>query len=87
MSEYGTPHDITEQLSKDLESFLEANFPKGSELSPLLSERFRHTTFSKQLTRHYLANEKSFMNLEKYCNGGSNKPFALLGEVEILFFE
>ncbi len=42
---YTNPSMMQEKLETDLERYIEEHYPKGSELSPLESERFRQVIF------------------------------------------
>jgi hypothetical protein len=77
---YPNPGQMAEQLMQDLEYYINQNYPKGSELSPLESERFRQNAYSKALTKSYLPNEKNFMVLDKHASNTSTTPLLVLGE-------
>jgi tetratricopeptide (TPR) repeat protein len=82
VSEYARPELVAEKIGADLAALVEALFPKGSELSPLQSERFRQAAFAKQLRRIYLASPEYSAELDKYVNGansGDEKPLVVVG--------
>lgn len=78
---YNKPNELEESIYQDLSSHIFQCYPKGSDLSPLESERFRHTSLSKKLERVYLANEQYFMDLDRFVARCTKTPYVLIGEV------
>lgn len=74
------PTMMRELLEVDLENYINVQFPAGSELSPLESERFRQSSFVKSLTQIYLPNEKLLVSLDRHASNTSQTPLVVLGE-------
>eukprot|EP01114_Cavostelium_apophysatum_P020769 TRINITY_DN704_c1_g1_i1.p1 TRINITY_DN704_c1_g1~~TRINITY_DN704_c1_g1_i1.p1 ORF type:complete len:1493 (-),score=434.68 TRINITY_DN704_c1_g1_i1:288-4766(-) len=78
--EFADHQKLEDLLYEDLAFYINQNYPKGSELSPLENERFRHTAFAKSVTRVYLPTEKNFVALDRFASQSGSTPLILLGE-------
>ena len=54
---YERPSALAEAVQGELESYIDAQFPRDKRLSSIQSDRFRHLAYARAYTRIYLPNE------------------------------
>ena len=65
---------------QDLSQCIEADFPKGTELTKLEQQREAHGAFAAARCRVYIGREQYFTDIDYNKNKGIDQPFVLLGE-------
>jgi tetratricopeptide (TPR) repeat protein len=77
---YNRPSSLEEFILEDVNEFIDRKHPKGSQLSPLDSERFRHSSYARAFRRVYQSKEHYFLQLDKHANTNTGIPLVVFGE-------
>eukprot|EP00026_Physarum_polycephalum_P000414 Phypoly_transcript_00415.p1 GENE.Phypoly_transcript_00415~~Phypoly_transcript_00415.p1 ORF type:complete len:1535 (+),score=349.28 Phypoly_transcript_00415:114-4718(+) len=77
---YNRPNSLEEFILEDVNEYIDQKHPKGSQLNPLDSERFRHASYARALRRVYQSKEDYFLQLDKHASRNTGMPLVVLGE-------
>lgn len=80
IKEYKTKEEVCKYIKKDVIRWLDNDFPKGSEPSPLERQREAHEAFADVRCRIYIGGEKYFQTIENLMKSNSRQPIVILGK-------
>ena len=78
-NEYSGIHELGEQITKDFESFIDAEFPERKKPSYIERNRMDHAAFARSRLKVYKGGEKYIELLDKHV-AGTGKPLVVSGE-------